>query len=88
MSNSPAPMCHVSYSHHFVSGVCRHFKFFTFQSTPLKLLNHLKPKFDGIVLGWSPFRIVTDVPVLPFTVAETSAIHITASKDTNEPFLF
>ena len=33
---------------------------FIFQSTLLNLQNHLEPKFSGMVLRWSPFRIVSD----------------------------
>ena len=37
---------------------------FTFKSSPLKLLNRIKPNLAGIVLGWVPFKIVSDSPAL------------------------
>jgi hypothetical protein len=35
-----------------------------FKSSPLKLLNQIKANLAGMVLGWSPFNIVSDSPAL------------------------
>jgi uncharacterized membrane protein len=35
-----------------------------FKSSPLKPLNHIKTNLTGMVLGWSPFNIVSDSPAL------------------------
>jgi hypothetical protein len=34
------------------------------KSSPLKLLNQIKPNLAGMVLGWVPFKIVSDSPAL------------------------
>lgn len=40
---------------------CRnHRKLITFESTPLKLLNHFEPKYGGMDLKWSSFRMISD----------------------------
>jgi hypothetical protein len=36
----------------------------TFKSSPLKSLNQIKANLAGMVLGWSPFNIVSDSPAL------------------------
>ena len=36
----------------------------TFKSSPLKPLNQIKANLAGMVLGWSPFNIVSDNPAL------------------------
>jgi hypothetical protein len=35
-----------------------------FKSSPLKALNQIKSNLAGMVLGWSPFNIVSDCPAL------------------------
>ena len=37
----------------------------TFKSSPLKQLNQIKANLAGMVLGWSPFNIVSDSPTHP-----------------------
>ena len=36
----------------------------TFKSSPLKPLNQITPNLAGMVLGWVPFKIVSDTPAL------------------------
>jgi hypothetical protein len=36
----------------------------TFKSSPLKLLNQIKPNLAGMVHGWDPFKIVSISAVL------------------------
>ena len=36
----------------------------TFKSSPLKLLNQIKPNLAGMVPRWVPFKIVSDSPAL------------------------
>ena len=36
----------------------------TFKSSPLKLLNQIKPNLAGMVPGWVPFKIVSDSSAL------------------------
>jgi hypothetical protein len=36
----------------------------TVQSSPLKLLNQIKPNLEGMVPGWVPFKIVSDSSTL------------------------
>ena len=43
-------------------GVCHPPYPFTFKSSPLKHPNQIKPNLAGMVLEWSPFKIVTDSP--------------------------
>ena len=51
--------CLVSFCHHLASGI-RPSYVFTFKSSPLKPLNRIKPNLAGMVLGWVPFRIMSD----------------------------
>ena len=60
--SSPDPTGHVSYCYHWESVVRPSSLAFTFQSSPLKPLDQFGPNLAGIVLGWSPFRIVPDDP--------------------------
>ena len=57
--SSPGLKGHVSFCHHLASVVRR--PQFTFQSSPLKPLGQFQPNFGGMVLGWSPFRMVSGV---------------------------
>jgi hypothetical protein len=43
---------HVSFCHHLASVVVRPSYTFTFESSPLKPLNQIKPNLAGMVLGW------------------------------------
>ena len=40
----------------------------TFKSFPLKPLNQITPNLAGMVLGWVPFKIVSDSPALHSTI--------------------
>jgi hypothetical protein len=55
---------HVSFCHHLASVVVRPSYTFTFESSPLKPLNQIKPNLAGMVLGWVPFKNVSDRPAL------------------------
>ena len=56
--SSPDPKGHVSYCHHLASVVRRRRKLFQ-KSSPLKLLNQLKPNLVWIITRVSSFKIVS-----------------------------
>ena len=62
MISSPDPRGHLSYCYHWASVVRLSLTFCTL-TTPLKPLGQFEPNFGGMVLGWSPFRIVSDNPL-------------------------
>ena len=51
---------HVSFCYHLASVIHRTWSTFTFKSSHLKTLNQIKANMAGMVLGWIPFKVLSN----------------------------